>query len=216
MIKINKTPLPDGVTITREKDYRSGIAYKMLENDQHRKCYICEDSVHTSPNVDHLIPHKGNPDLKYKWDNLFLSCHHCNKVKHDNYEGVIDPAKVNPEEFIELSVGLDDKLREVIVVSKVKGNFDVDITISLLNAVYNGTSTDMIESSTQSLRNKISDILALFYQTLEEYRRKPTDASKAAVKLELHDCSIFAAFKRGMVRNIPEVHKDFSHELLSI
>ena len=209
MIAINKKPLPNGVTITNERDYRGGIVYKMLEDDQHRKCYICEDSVHTSPNVEHLIPHGGDSTLKFSWHNLFLSCNHCNKVKHDKYVGMINPAKVNPEEFIELSIGLDDKLREIVIVNKTKGDTDVDITISLLNAVYNGTNTDMIESSTQSLRNKITDVLSLFYQTIEDYRQKPTDASKATVKLELADSSLFAAFKRVMVYGIPEVHKEF-------
>lgn len=206
MIAINKSLLPDGVTITREKDYRSGVVYKILEDDQHRKCYICEDSVHTSPIVEHLTPHSGDPNLKFDWYNLFLSCHHCNKVKHNKYVGMINPAKVNPEEFIELSIGLDDKLREVVVVRKIKGNTDVDITISLLNAVYNGTSTNMIESSTQSLRNKITNALSLFYQAIEGHRQRPTAVSNSVIEIELADSSLFAAFKRVMISGIQKIH----------
>ena len=58
MIKINKRPLPDGVTIKREEDYRSKVVFNMLIEDCYNKCYICEDSVHTAPNVDHRVPHK--------------------------------------------------------------------------------------------------------------------------------------------------------------
>ena len=81
MILMNKRPLPDGVTISREEDYRSGIVFQMLVEDCHDKCYICEDSVHTAPNVEHRIPHNGDIALKYDWNNLFLACSHCNNTK---------------------------------------------------------------------------------------------------------------------------------------
>ena len=129
MIKINKRPLPSGVTITNEKDYRSGVVFQMLIEDCNKKCYICEDSVHTSPNVEHRVSHKDDPALKYDWNNLLLSCGHCNNTKLDKYDGIIDPTQINPEEF----------------------------------------------------------------------QTNPSNESKSAIKSELSDKSLFAAFKRKMV-----------------
>jgi hypothetical protein len=60
MIKINKRPLPDGVVIICEADYRGGAVFQMLIEDCCGKCYICEDSIYTAPNVEHRIPHRGN------------------------------------------------------------------------------------------------------------------------------------------------------------
>ena len=65
MIKINKSVLPSNVKINREEDYRSGRIFRLLVEDCHNKCYICEDSVHTAPNVEHRISHKGDIALKY-------------------------------------------------------------------------------------------------------------------------------------------------------
>lgn len=49
----------------------------------HGKCYICENKQITSYHIEHLNPHHGNIELKYSWDNLFLSCAHCNNIKSD-------------------------------------------------------------------------------------------------------------------------------------
>ena len=40
----------------------------------HGKCYICENRNITSYNIEHLRPHREDPELKYGWDNLFLAC----------------------------------------------------------------------------------------------------------------------------------------------
>ncbi|MDR0380877.1 MAG: HNH endonuclease [Oscillospiraceae bacterium] len=205
MIKIQKRPLPSDVVIKREKDYRSGPVFQMLVADCHNKCYICEDSLHTSPNVEHRISHKHAPALKYDWENLFLSCSHCNNIKGDKYDGMIDPAQCDPEQVIALSMGLDDELREVVIVSKTGGDEAVDITVALLNAVYNGTHTDMKKYACQQLKNKISNELAWFQQKLDDYKNHPGDDTKAAVAGRISEDALFAAFKRKRVREDPQL-----------
>ena len=44
-----------------------------LQEMFHGKCYICGNKKITSYQIEHLIPHKENPELKYDWNNLFLS-----------------------------------------------------------------------------------------------------------------------------------------------
>ena len=210
MIKINKRPLPDGVTIKTENDYRSGIVFQMLTEDCYNKCYICEDSLHTATDVEHRVSHGNDPALKYDWHNLFLACRHCNNTKLDKYDGIIDPSNVDPEKFIKLSLDFDDELREIVVVSKVCGGNDVDITTNLLNAVYNGVNTAMKKYACQHLRNKLSNELVEFCKLLDAYKVNPSNDNKTAIKNRLHNSSICAAFKREMVRNDPELHKQLN------
>jgi len=210
MIKIIKRPLPIGVTISRDEDYRSGVIFQMLVEDCCGKCYICEDSVHTAPNIEHRISHHGSDALRLCWSNLFLACTHCNNTKLNRYDGIIDPTKVDPEKVIELSLDVDDNLRELVKVRKIDGGGEVDITVDLLNAVYNGINTDMKKYACQQLKNKISNELMWFRQKLDDYKASPSDAMKKTIEHRLFDDSIFAAFKRGMVRSDSQLCEVFS------
>ena len=90
MINFTKSqPAPTCLAVEKAKngDYKCGDVLTRLNDDFHRKCYICEDKDLTSINVEHLIPHRGNVDLKFDWDNLCLACYHCNNIKlavHDD------------------------------------------------------------------------------------------------------------------------------------
>jgi len=114
MVRLTKSPLPTGVTIESELDYRRGEVIKTLAEDYHNKCYICEDKP-TTINVEHIVPHRRELALKYEWSNLFIACGHCNSIKHDKYDGIIDPTKCDPEEHIALSVEISSSL---VIVKK--------------------------------------------------------------------------------------------------
>jgi hypothetical protein len=58
MIHLAKRPLPPGVTIKSEQDYRSRAVFNMLAEDCHNKCYICEDKS-AAINVEHIVPHRS-------------------------------------------------------------------------------------------------------------------------------------------------------------
>lgn len=51
--------------------------------------------------------HKGNLDLKFDWDNLFLSCKHCNNTKGDRFDNILNCMDEDVEDCI--SCGLDSK-----------------------------------------------------------------------------------------------------------
>ena len=75
-----------------------------MRKDFHDKCYICELKNLQDPQVEHLLPHKNGkyPERKFDWNNLFLSCGHCNSVKNQKKydEGIIDCCKVDPEKLL--------------------------------------------------------------------------------------------------------------------
>ena len=66
----------------RNGDYNQLEVNIALKEVFHGKCYICENKAVTSYQIEHLIPHKDNVDLKFDWNNLFWSCAHCNGVKN--------------------------------------------------------------------------------------------------------------------------------------
>ncbi|MBR3328908.1 MAG: HNH endonuclease [Atopobiaceae bacterium] len=63
--------------------YRHDDVVDQLMKDFHGKCYICEIDDLQSIEVEHLLPHHNGkyPDRMFEWNNLFLSCRHCNSVK---------------------------------------------------------------------------------------------------------------------------------------
>jgi uncharacterized protein (TIGR02646 family) len=84
MVYLEKSqPAPCSLEEEKKKtngDYKTEEVLNRLKNDFKSKCYICEFKS-TSNNVEHFIPHKGNKDLMFDWNNLFLACYHCNNTK---------------------------------------------------------------------------------------------------------------------------------------
>ena len=208
MVKINKRPLPANIKITSESDYTSGIVFQMLCEDCYDKCYICEDNP-TSINVEHRISHRGDLTLKYDWNNLFLSCSHCNNTKSDKYDGIIDPSLLDPEDYMDFSI---DGLLETVNIKKISGGDDVDITVRLLDNVYNGT-TDIKRFEAINLKNRISQELMRFELQLNLYNQEPTKERYDYISKQISRASIFAAFKRKIIRDNHELSDIFSGSL---
>ena len=66
--------------------YRKDEVLEALKLVFNNKCYICENSKVTSYNIEHFRPHKDiDMELKFSWENLFLSCAHCNQPDRGAY-----------------------------------------------------------------------------------------------------------------------------------
>ena len=204
MVKMKKSPLPDGVDIKSEKDYQGSAVFSLLLDDCYHKCYICENKP-IPPEVEHRVAHRGNEKLKYDWNNLFCSCVHCNRVKNQPkfYGGIIDPVQTDPEEYIELRLEYTEDLREkIVIVKKVKDDELVDITVELLDLVYNNYSTDNKKEAAVHLRNAVSNDISDFLSYISEYLENPDDTAVCGVIIdELSRESEFAGFKRQIIRS---------------
>ena len=218
MVTVDKTPLPEGVTIKSEADYRSGPVFDLLQKDCRSKCYLCEDKYLTAINVEHRVSHRGDPVLKFDWNNLFLSCGHCNQTKGTAFDDIIDPVNVNPEEYIELAMTIadTDDLRERVIVSKTAGSeerHDVDTTIRLLERVYNEGTTAMKQAECRALKNKILKEVSRFRMLIYGYEEEKDSDYHSNIVEAISRSSVFAAFKRKMIRDDPQMAHQFAEAL---
>ncbi len=195
-----------------EKSKKSGTynkeevleALKLVFNN---KCYICENKKITSYNIEHHIPHKNeNIDLKFSWDNLFLSCNHCNNIKSDKFENILDCTKVDVDELISFRKIGSFSWEEKIEILPLKESKEIEETVDLLNQVYNGT-TPMKKLESVNIKKELRKELQKFINAINEYNETEGEDKEDAhmlIKRELKANSPFAAFKRWIIRDNKE------------
>ncbi len=194
----------------RSGSYNTPEVNAALREMFHGKCYICENKQITSYQIEHLVSHRGNADLKYDWNNLFLACAHCNNTKLDKYEPIIDCTKENVEALIAFRrtgyFGTDEKL----LFEKLDDRIEVENTIKLLQEVYYG-STPQKKMESTILRRMLRKEFSAFKEYVREYHEAEDEEKedlKYLLQKELRDSSPFAAFKRWLIRDNREVYAE--------
>ncbi|MFH6967062.1 HNH endonuclease [Flavobacterium sp. FlaQc-28] len=198
-------PAPDCLAIEKAKasgDYKCADVLEKIKNDFKNKCYICENKEPLSINIEHFIPHKGDKDLKFDWNNLFWSCSHCNNIKLDNFVNILN--------CTDSTHNVDKKLRyfmnpfpcEKVIIEAMEQTPKILETKELLNAVYNGTTKlKTIESA--NLRNKLLEEISDFQKWLCEYYKATTQSVKDYSQLKIIEHlsrgANFSAFKRWII-----------------
>ncbi len=194
----------------RSGSYNTPEVNAALREMFHGKCYICENKQITSYQIEHLVSHRGNADLKYDWNNLFLACAHCNNTKLDKYEPIIDCTKENVEALIAFRrtgyFGTDEKL----LFEKLDDRIEVENTIKLLQEIYYG-STPQKKMESTILRRMLRKEFSAFKEYVREYHEAEDEEKedlKYLLQKELQDSSPFAAFKRWLIRDNREVYAE--------
>ena len=201
-------------SLKREKlkngSYNTPEVNAALKEMFHGKCYICENKQITSYHIEHLNPHHGNIELKYSWDNLFLSCAHCNNIKSDKFDPIIDCTKENVEDMIafrkEGYFGRDEKL----IFDMLDSRIETQNTIKLLQEVYYGSTPQKKMEATilrRTLRKELSD----FKEYVREYQESEDEEKEDLMyllQMQLSSSSPFAAFKRWLIRDNKDVYPE--------
>ena len=211
MIKIERKPTEkallaqEDLKLAREKGttYNTDHVNEALREMFHGKCYICENKEATSFQIEHLIPYKGDVELKYDWNNLLWACAHCNNIKLDKYDPIIDCTQEDVEKKIafrkEGYFGTDEKLEFVPVKDD---NVAIRNTILLLNDAYYGT-TPQKKMEARIIRKTLRKDLSKFKEYVREYQEAENEEEKEDIamllKRELKDSSAFTAFKRWLI-----------------
>lgn len=179
------------------------------------KCYLCENKEITSYQIEHLHPHKGNIELKYDWNNLFLSCAHCNNIKSDKYEPILDCSKEPIDEIIAFKrsgyFGTQEKLEFFALDERI----ETKNTVKLLQEVYYGT-TPQKKMEAKIIRKKLRQELSKFKEYIREYQEAEGEDKEDllyAIKKELKENSLFTAFKRWLLRENKEYYSELIKNL---
>jgi len=217
MINIEKS-IPPPPCLEKEKqkangDYKCGDVLERTKKDFKNKCYICEYKEPPSINVEHFLPHKGNKNLKFDWNNLFWACVHCNNTKRDRFDNILNC--INPEHDVENWIKYEMRPfpREKVKITVLKNNEIVDNTVQLLLEAYNGTTPLKIIESANIRQTLLEEILD-FQRLLVEYYNEGIDddekrISLIKIKRHLKKTSAFTAFKRWIIKDNPVLKQDF-------
>ena len=140
-------------------------------------------------------------NLEYDWNNLFLSCAHCNNTKLGKYEPILDCTKIDVDKKIAFRkkgyFGKDEKY----IFEVLDDNEETCNTAKLLEDVYYGkTYQKKIEAIMirQQLRKEISEFKEYIRQYKEAEGEDKEDL-KFQICRELKPNSSFTAFKRWIV-----------------
>ena len=197
--------------------YREEDVVLALYEDSHNKCYLCEDTLLTTINVEHFHEHGGDKDLKFDWNNLHYACGHCNYTKNDTFKkrdsNLLNCA--NPECLVDYWIIYrleeDDKLVAHAVINQnpmadvSMYQKETDNTILLLDRIYNVTGTAIRNREAANLLTRVQLEIINFKENLLSYLSASDGLSKQDYKTKLGkaiaDSSPFAAFKRWILRD---------------
>lgn len=219
MISYKRVDPPEKVIDILEKEklknngsYNKEEVVNELVKQFYGKCYICELKDPSSVNIEHLRPHKGDKELKFDWNNLFLSCVHCNNTKLAKYDNILDCT--DPDKDIENCIKFyaDSFPTNRVKITALNDDPQVINTVELLNTVYNGlTPQKKIECI--SLVKKLNDELYKFQKDLWKYNEATDDEVKneyrLKIKQHLHNGTSFTAFKRCIIKEIIQNNDKF-------
>ena len=154
MFFVNRDPqLPNSLSKTI-KDYRTEEVITKLNEMFFGKCYLCEKDNISGIEVEHLIPHKNNENLKYDWNNLFYSCSRCNCIK-GTIEKFLDCTNIDVSKAIELRCPSSDSDPVIVNLGLFGESEEILATKELLEECYNNRSTAIRGISRQALIDEI-------------------------------------------------------------
>lgn len=213
-------PSPECLTLEKAKangDYKCANVLERIQNDFNNKCYICEYKEPIAINVEHFIPHKGDKELEFDWQNLFWSCAHCNNIKLANYTNILNCTKASHFVGQKLKYFFKPFPYEKVIIEAVVNTPEVIQTKQLLEAVYNGT-TKLKTIEAANLRNRLLDEIKDFQHFLCEYFKDTNsdeDKEYFLIKIRghLNRGSNFTAFKRWIIFENETLYKSFCEYL---
>lgn len=165
--------------------------------------------------VEHRIAHRGDKALILCWDNLLLSCYHCNRTKGDNFNRIINCTQLDPEEYIAISMMPFPK--EYVEIAILRDTIEAKETAALLNLIYNGEKTDILCAECINLRKRILQELNNMQEKLDDYDREKNQKNKneylQSIIRMIDRSAAFAAIKRAVIRNTPAYMHEFGKYL---
>jgi hypothetical protein len=208
---------PAPICLAEEKlktsgNYNSADVLQRLQIDFKNKCYICEEKEISSINIEHFVPHKGNKDLKFDWNNLFFACGHCNNTKLAGFDNILDCTQTNEVET-NIKYSMKPLPKEFVEIQTLTNDDKTVQTSQLLERIYNGHTTNKIMEAA-NLRTKLLKEIRKFNDLLcdyvdDTYSVEDKENIKNQIIRAIGDASSFTAFKRWIIRDNTYFYSEF-------
>jgi len=193
-------------TITSK--YNTKDIVERLEKDFHNKCYICEEKEPKDINVEHFVAHRGDKELRLDWNNLFLSCAHCNNVKLEEYNNLLNCTKIDDKVDRAIHYYCEPMPKEKPIFKILIQSDKANQTAELLDKCYNGEHTSQKKLESSNLRAKLIKEIRVFQELIFDYEDTESDVILEKIKYNLKSSSAFTAFKRWIIRDGNEYIKN--------
>ncbi len=223
MINIVKSDkIPASLSIEKakpsSKNYRCEGVLPQLVEDFHNKCYICEDYGPSTLNVEHFKPHKGDRELMFAWENLFLACGHCNNQKSAKFYHILDCTNAEHPilEWIKFEIKAFPK--EKAKITALSQDPLVLQTVELLTNAYNSENTELKMGEAANIRERLIKEILEYSKLLNEYN-DPTILEEEKsfylnkIRRMLSVKSPFTAFKIWIIKDNEYLMKEFGEFL---
>ncbi|MCX2480976.1 HNH endonuclease [Pedobacter sp. MC2016-15] len=209
MIKVRKRVIvPASLRHPLRNTYNGQDVQEALLEDSDRKCYICEQYVNKSFQVEHHMSQLQFPHLRYEWKNLFLSCAYCNSRKSARYD-LLDPISNNIEVLITQQLDLKQK---TVLLAGDESNPQIVSTINFLKKLFNGKN-GLRDVRCKELYNDLLREYVLFLKFLLGYKQNKNYNNKQRVIDSLLLTKEFLAFKYWILKNDSASYAEFKDYL---
>lgn len=203
-------------SLSKNKKYDSEDVVDQLFIDFNSKCYLCGDKVNKDHRIEHFTPHRNeNENIKYDWNNLFLSCDYCNGIKSDSYnfdgKDIINSVNEKVEDYISHyfeEFPILEPILELKIINKNNQN-----TIELLNKIYFGINTSSSsqvkkrEHLIKNIKDEIGKFIINIYDLINIDKNKINETKyfKSLVLDHFENDSAFLEFKKEYLRKYSNV-----------
>ncbi|MEB3076404.1 HNH endonuclease [Capnocytophaga gingivalis] len=211
MIKVFKKPTPPE-SLTAQKRYDSEDVKQQLIADHQGKCYLCERTVTTDFQVEHLHSQEHFPEEKYVWHNLFLSCSYCNGKKSNLFDNILNPAQEPIESLIIQELDYLNK-RAVFKSANVSLSTEVQQTLSLLERIFNGSHKMRKIKEERFFEDFLSKMNA-FQKAINNFLVTDNKQTRLALQEELAKDREFLGFKYWIIQNNPKLLFEFAQYII--
>ncbi|MEG1411153.1 MAG: HNH endonuclease [Terrisporobacter sp.] len=193
---------------------------QQLEHDFKKKCYLCETKT-TSFEVEHLKSHQGDIKLKFDWNNLFLSCRHCNNSKSTSFDNILDCTKEDVEKEIRYRIDLTYIAN--VEITTTSEDERVKKIVELLEKCFNGENTPTKTLDSKNIKRKIVKEVKDFLECINDYiDAKEYDEEdeipelEKSIKRHLNNNSEYVSFKRCIIKYNPDLKQLFGQYIPTI
>lgn len=197
------------------KNHNTPEIIEALKNDFKNKCYICEEKAPKDINVEHFISHQGDENLKYDWNNLFLSCRHCNDIKSTDYNNLLNCTVLADNVDTALHYYCNPMPKERPIFDILVPSAKATQSKELLERCFNGEHTGQKKLEGSNLRDLLLKEILIFQKLLFEYvENEDKEYFLIKIKEHLSNRSSFTAFKRWIIRDNDYLRQEFEQYIL--